>query len=123
MDFQTAVRTCLQNYATFSGRARRAEFWWFALFILIGSVLLGLIDSALFGVAAGSYGVLSGLFSLAILIPSIAVSVRRLHDIDRTGWWYLLIFVPVVGFIVLLIFYIQPGTRGQNTYGPDPIPA
>jgi uncharacterized membrane protein YhaH (DUF805 family) len=70
--------------------------------------------------AANSLGLLSGLYSLAVLLPTIAVTVRRLHDTDRTGWWILLGFIPVIGGIVLLVFYVLEGTRGPNRYGPDP---
>ena len=70
--------------------------------------------------AANSLGLLSGLYTLAVLLPSIAVTVRRLHDTDRTGWWILLGFIPIIGGIVLLVFYVLEGTRGPNRYGPDP---
>jgi uncharacterized membrane protein YhaH (DUF805 family) len=121
MDFPTAVRTCLRKYATFSGRARRAEFWWFVLFNLLGSLALGLVDAAVFGAQPGAASVFQPLFSLAMLLPNIAVSVRRLHDTDRTGWWYLLVLLPVIGIIVLIVWYVQRGTDGPNRFGPDPL--
>lgn len=117
MDFQTAVRICLNKYATFEGRARRSELWWFALFTFLGNMILGILDNALFGGA----GVLSGVFSLAVLLPSLAVGARRLHDTGRSGWWLLLLLVPVIGLLVLIWFYIQPGDDGPNAYGPDPV--
>ncbi len=111
----------LKKYAVFSGRSRRKEYWYFVLFVVIISIALSIIDSLL-----GTHhresgaGLLSGLFSLAMLIPSIAVSVRRLHDIDRTGWWVLISLVPLVGWRVLLVFHVQDGTPGTNRYGPNP---
>jgi uncharacterized membrane protein YhaH (DUF805 family) len=111
----------LKKYAVFSGRSRRKEYWYFVLFVVIITIALNVIDS-LFGThhRASGAGLLSSIFSLAILIPSIAVSVRRLHDIDRTGWWVLISLVPLVGWIVLLIFHVQDSTPGTNRYGPNP---
>lgn len=117
MDFQTAVRTCFQKYATISGRARRSEYWWFALFLLIGNGALSLVDTILFGDA----NVLSVLFSLATVVPSICAGGRRLHDTGRSAWWLLLGFIPLIGFLVLLWWFIQKGTDGSNEYGPDPL--
>ncbi|MFP1631548.1 DUF805 domain-containing protein [Zhengella sp. ZM62] len=117
--FMGAVKTCFSKYATFEGRARRPEFWWFALFTLAGSMVASFLDMALFG-AGSEAGLLGAVFSLAVLIPSIAVGVRRLHDTDRVGWWYLLVFIPLIGFIVLLIFFVQRGTEGPNRFGPEP---
>ncbi|MER5171870.1 DUF805 domain-containing protein [Thioclava kandeliae] len=132
MTFQSAVKTCLtQNYARFTGRARRAEFWWFVLFVLLGNFLLSLVDGAIFGglsMGAGeghawfisNGGLLEFLFSLAVLIPLLAVSVRRLHDIDRTGWWLLLHFLPLFGQIILFIFMLGRTREGTNRFGPEP---
>ena len=113
----TAARTCvLEKYVTFSGRAQRSELWWFFLFTLAGSFVLGLVDGVLFGVQA-----LSILWSLALILPGISVGVRRLHDQDKSGWWLLIAFVPLIGFLVLLYFYVQRGTDGPNQFGPDPL--
>jgi uncharacterized membrane protein YhaH (DUF805 family) len=111
----------LKKYAVFSGRSRRKEYWYFVLFVVIISIVLSIIDG-LFGTYHRSTGagLLSSIFSLAVLIPSIAVSVRRLHDIDRTGWWVLISLVPLVGWIVLLVFHVQDSTPGTNRYGPNP---
>ena len=111
----------LKKYAVFSGRSRRKEYWYFALFVIIISFVLSIID-LLTGAYARTVGVglLSSIFSLAVLIPSIAVTVRRLHDIDRSGWWLLIALVPLVGWIVLLVFSVQEGTPGSNRYGPNP---
>jgi uncharacterized membrane protein YhaH (DUF805 family) len=111
----------LKKYAVFSGRSRRAEYWYFVLFNIIVGIVLGWID-ALLG-TRGSYagaGLLSGIYGLAVLIPTLAVSVRRLHDIDRTGWWILIGLVPLIGGIVLLVFALLDGTPGDNRYGPNP---
>jgi uncharacterized membrane protein YhaH (DUF805 family) len=111
----------LKKYGVFSGRSRRKEYWYFVLFVAIISIVLNIIDGLIGAYARSSgVGLLSSIFSLAILIPSIAVTVRRLHDIDRTGWWVLISLVPLVGWIVLLVFNVQDGTPGSNGYGPDP---
>ncbi|MDD8024760.1 MAG: DUF805 domain-containing protein [Paracoccaceae bacterium] len=131
MDFQTAVRTCLQKYVTFSGRATRPEYWWFVLFIVLGQILLNIIDSMLFNTGGvshgpgfwayrGNSGPLSGLFGLAVLLPAIAAGVRRLHDTGRSGWWLLITFIPLIGGLVLLYFFVQPSDPGRNDFGPHP---
>ena len=113
--------TPLRRYAQFSGRARRAEYWWFYLLLIIGLVVALILESLLgFGGSVGPYGLLSGLFGLAMLVPSLAAGVRRLHDTDRSGWWLLIAFIPLIGAIVLLVFYVSEGTRGDNRFGPDP---
>lgn len=111
----------LKRYAEFTGRSRRKEYWMFFLLVLVGALVLGVVEGllGLGGMIGGVYGPLTALFLLAILVPSIAVGVRRLHDTDRSGWWILLGFVPLVG-IVLIVFYVLEGTRGPNEYGPDP---
>jgi uncharacterized membrane protein YhaH (DUF805 family) len=105
----------LKKYAVFSGRSRRMEYWYFVLFNIIVSIVLGVIDGLL-----GTSGLLSGIYSLAVLIPTLAVTVRRLHDIDRSGWWILIALVPLIGVIVLLVFALLEGTPGDNQYGPNP---
>jgi uncharacterized membrane protein YhaH (DUF805 family) len=111
----------LKKYADFSGRAQRAEYWFFTLFYVIFFLALSLVDGAagLFNVIYG-VGVLSGLFALAMIIPSISVSVRRLHDTSRSGWWLLIGLIPLIGAIVLLVFVCLDSTPGTNTYGPNP---
>jgi uncharacterized membrane protein YhaH (DUF805 family) len=111
----------LKNYAVFSGRARRMEYWMFVLFNIIILIVLALIDylTGTFSPRAG-VGLLGGLYSLAVLIPSLAVTVRRLHDIGRTGWWILIGLIPVIGNIVLLIFMVLDSEPGANEYGPNP---
>ena len=111
----------LKKYAVFDGRARRMEYWMFILFNLIISVVLVIIDS-LIGtiIRQAGFGLLQGLYDLAVLIPSIAVTVRRLHDTGRTGWWILIGLIPVIGGIVLLIFMLLDSEPGENQYGPNP---
>jgi uncharacterized membrane protein YhaH (DUF805 family) len=111
----------LKKYADFSGRARRKEYWFFVLFNIIISVVLTVCD-VFVGTysAAASIGILTGIYTLAVLIPGIAVSVRRLHDTGRSGWWVLIALVPLVGAIVLLIFMLIDSQPGQNAYGPSP---
>jgi uncharacterized membrane protein YhaH (DUF805 family) len=105
----------LKNYVGFSGRARRTEIWMFFLISMIVSIIISVVESVI-----GFPGTISGLYSLAILLPAIAVGMRRLHDTDRSGWWMLLSLIPFFGAIVLLIFFCLEGTSGQNQYGPDP---
>lgn len=111
----------LKKYAVFSGRARRKEYWFFVLFNIIISFVLGFID-AMAGTFSGENGVglLGGIYSLAVIIPGIAVTVRRLHDINRTGWWALIILIPLIGALVLLVFTVQDSTPGENQYGQNP---
>ena len=110
--------TVLKKYAVFSGRACRAEYWMFTLFNLI-------ITFALYGIEslAGGPGVVGGVYVLALLIPGIAVSVRRLHDTNRSGWWLLIGLVPLIGDIVLLVFMVQGSQPDENQYGPNPMGA
>jgi uncharacterized membrane protein YhaH (DUF805 family) len=105
----------LKKYAVFSGRARRKEYWMFFLFNIIIAFVLGFIEGL-----AGSSGLIGIFYSLAVLFPGIAVSVRRLHDTDRSGWWLLIGLVPIVGAIVLLVFMVFDSQSGQNQYGEYP---
>lgn len=105
----------LKKYAVFNGRAQRQEYWFFVLFNLIITVVLGFVEGL-----AGSPGVLSLIYGLAVLVPSLAVTVRRLHDSDRTGWWIFIGLIPLIGAIVLLIFMLLDSTPGKNQYGPSP---
>ena len=111
----------LKKFADFSGRAPRAEYWWFYLLIIIGYVVATILDSMLgFGQAVGPYGVIMCLFALAMLIPSLAAAIRRLHDTDKSGWWLLIGLVPLIGAIVLIVFFVTQGTVGDNRFGADP---
>ena len=111
----------LQKYMDFSGRAPREEYWWFVMFVIIGEVIAMIVDSIIgTGQMFGPYGLVLCLFLLAIIVPSLAVGVRRLHDTDRPGWWLLIGLIPIIGAIVLLVFFVTEGTKGDNQYGPDP---
>ncbi len=112
----------LRNYAVFSGRACRKEYWYFVLFNLIVTFVLSMIDSwtHLFVNQPYGVGLLSTIYSLAILVPALAVLVRRLHDSGRSAWWLLLGLIPIIGGIVLLIFTVLDSTPGVNEYGPNP---
>jgi uncharacterized membrane protein YhaH (DUF805 family) len=109
----------LKKYLVFTGRARRKEFWMFTLFSFIISTVLGTIDNIIGTTNSSGGGVLSGIYGLLVLLPSVAVWVRRLHDTNRSAWW-LLIALTVVGIIVLIVFAALEGTPGDNKYGPDP---
>src|SRR5690606_3667872 len=102
------------KYAEFEGRARRSEFWYYALFNFIISIGLGMVD------AFTGLGFLSSVYGLAVIIPGIAVGIRRLHDTGKSGWWLLVSFVPVVGWIILLVFFLQDSQLHDNQYGPSP---
>ena len=118
-----AIKSVFSQYAGFAGRARRSEYWWFFLFTLILSFIAGILDGALgtsIGSGPSSTGVVGLVVGLALLLPGLAVAVRRLHDTDRSGWWLLIGLVPLVGGIVLLVFFVMGGTRGSNRYGADP---
>lgn len=111
----------LKKYATFSGRAQRSEYWYFILFYLLIALALALIDPLLGSFHRNSgYGLFSSLFMLAMIVPSIAVGVRRLHDTDRSGWWMLLSLIPLIGSIVLLVFFVQDSQAGDNRFGVNP---
>ena len=111
----------VKKYAVFEGRARRKEYWFFILFYMIIIFVLALIDGLTGNISLETgYGLFSGLFVLLMLLPGISVAVRRLHDTDRSGWWYWIVFIPLIGAIVLLVFFVTDGTAGQNQYGADP---
>ncbi len=106
----------LKNYAVFSGRAQRTEYWMFILFNFIITLALGFV-----GAAINNPGVLTGLYSLAVLIPGLAVLFRRLHDTGRSGWWILIFLVPVIGALVILVFLVLASEEGENEHGPNPL--
>jgi uncharacterized membrane protein YhaH (DUF805 family) len=109
------------KYATFEGRARRAEYWYFVLFYCLAIIVLSVVDGVV-----GTYredigvGLIGGLFMLATFVPALAVTVRRLHDTDRSGWWVLLDLVPFIGALVLLVFTVLDSQPGANRFGPNP---
>lgn len=121
MDFTQALKAGFINYAKFDGRALRSEYWWFILAIIV----LGLVLDAVEGLATGKsmfssdFFVLSAIFSLATLIPSVSVATRRLHDIGRSGWWQL-IGLTIIGLVPLIYWLAQRGDEGSNVFGADP---
>ena len=118
MNFTEAVRSGFQNYANFNGRAQRSAFWYWVLFSAVVGTVLTLVDSAMFDEGTP---VLSGLFSLATIIPNLAVGARRLHDTDRSGWWQLIVFIPLIGIIVLIVWMASRGKPGPNRFGENPL--
>jgi uncharacterized membrane protein YhaH (DUF805 family) len=122
MTFSQAISSGFRNYAAFSGRAARSEFWYFVLFTIIAGIIAQILDAYLFPlhVVARGFGPLSTLTTLALFLPGLAVSVRRLHDIDRTGWWALL-YLTGIGTLWLIYWACKPGTPGPNRFGPSPM--
>lgn len=143
MSFTAAVRSVLSQYVGFSGRARRSEYWWFFLFSAVVGIVASLLDSVLgtdfessatSGIGAslldsalgtdldssGPSGLFSLIANLVLLLPSLAVGIRRLHDTERSGWWILIGLIPILGLIVLSIFFVQDGTSGPNRFGASP---
>lgn len=109
-------QAALKKYAEFSGRAQRAEYWHFTLINLFIYILLTIIG----GLIGDDVGAIAGLFNLAVLIPGLAVSIRRLHDVGKSGWMLLISLIPLVGFVWLLVLMVRDGVPGENKYGPNP---
>ncbi len=114
--FGTSIAMCFSKFATFAGRAPRAEMWWFALFTFLVNIVLSIAAAVL---DTPAISIVNGLFVLVTFLPHISVTVRRLHDVNRSGWWYWIILVPVVGAILLLVWCCSRGTHGANEYGPE----
>ena len=127
LPFPEAIKSCLRQYVGFTGRATRAEYWWWVLGFVVVSILLGILDGIIFGFELDDRRVFEILFPLAALLPWLAVTARRLHDIGRTGWWQLVWLggiLPPVGlviFIVWIVWMTKRGTAGPNRFGPDPL--
>ena len=130
MSFGQAVASYFQNYVNFNGRAPRSAYWWVFLFNLIVAVIAAVLDQSLgmaytmpgpTGPISLGYGPIYTIYVLAVLLPSLALSVRRLHDRDKSGWWFLLVFIPIIGAIILLIWFALPGTSGDNRFGANPL--
>lgn len=118
MNFGEAIKSGFSNYANFAGRAIRSEYWFWTLFTMIGIAIAAGLDFAIFNAPALFYFV----FTLVIFLPGLAVTIRRLHDLDRPGWWIFLIFVPLIGVIVLIVWFCTRGTSGRNRFGPNSLP-
>ncbi len=134
MTFSESVKTCFAKYVTWQGRASRSEYWWFVLFILLAYATGALIDNMLgftFSVTdpltgeetSSGYGWVTMLIALGVILPNISVVVRRLHDKGRSGWWYWIGLIPLIGSLILLYWFCTRGTEGPNDYGPDPLGA
>lgn len=134
MTFTESIKTVYGKYATFTGRSRRPEYWWWALYMVLGGIVIAMIESRLglgmgyMGMGGGAVsagyegGPLTVVWSLANLLPGLGVAVRRLHDTDRSGWWLLIALIPVIGVLVLLYFMASVGTSGENRFGAEPAP-
>ena len=122
MGFADAVKSGFVRYFDFTTRSSRSEYWWWTLFVFLVGMVLSFVEMSL-GLGGDVYGPLSGLFSLATFIPGLAVVVRRLHDIDKSGWWLLVLFVPLIGLILILYWAVSEGTSGPNRFGQDPLGA
>ena len=126
MNFSQAVKSFWSHYATFTGRSRRSEYWFVQLFLVLTNIAVGVIDLILMDgdvdrfIANGGGGIVGLVWILATIVPALAVLVRRLHDIGRSGWWAVTGFVPIVGAIVLLVFTVSDSAPGENKYGPSP---
>ena len=126
MGFAEAVKSFWSNYATFKGRARRSEYWFIQLFLIITNVAVAAIDLALMNgdvdrfIANGGGGIVGLVWILVTIVPALAVLVRRLHDTGKRGWWVLMGFVPFAGAIVLFVFTVLDSTPGENKYGLSP---
>lgn len=116
------MKLSLSRYADFSGRSRRMELGMFIVMNIGASIVASILDGILgmSGMLFGLYGLFQAAVALGLFIPGLAVGVRRMHDQDKSGWWLLIAFIPIIGWIVLLVFYLTDGTRGTNQYGPDP---
>ena len=116
MDFQTSIKTCFSKYADFSGRALRSELWFFALFVVLGSIVTAILDVMVLGYSVESYGPLNLIFSVALILPSISVTARRLHDINKSGWWQL-IELTIIGILLIIIWNATEGKKKKNRFG------
>ena len=117
MNFGTAIKTCFSKYAVFSGRASRSEFWWFFLFGFIGGIVTVVVDVMILGYSAEDNGPVNIIFTIITFLPYISVGARRLHDINKSGWWQLL-WITIIGGILLIIWHATEGENKKNKFGP-----
>ena len=132
MDFIDSTKSGFTRYFDFTTRSSRSEYWWWALFVILVSIVLVVVNSILFGPTVGEShtggitymydgGILGLIFTLLTLIPWVALGCRRLHDVDKSGWWQLIMIIPLIGFLVLLYWFVKRGDVGQNRFGADPL--
>lgn len=115
MSFTEAIQSGFDHYTTFNGRASRSAYWWWTLFAILASIVANIIDAAI------GAPILSLIVGLGLLLPGLSVAIRRLHDTNRSGWWILIGLIPIIGWIVLIVFYVQESDPGENQYGPPPV--
>jgi uncharacterized membrane protein YhaH (DUF805 family) len=126
MGFGQAVKTCFRKYADFHGRARRSEFWYWDLFVFL-LIIAGFVAKAVMNAVLGAFlakiviAIVLLVAGLVLVVPSLAVHIRRLHDTNSSGWWYLLALIPYLGGLILIVWYCFKGTEGENRFGPDPL--
>ena len=118
MDFQTSIKTCFNKFAVFSGRASRSEFWFFVLFGILGGIIASIIDVMILDYPFEENGPINLIFSVALIVPSLSVAARRLHDINKSGWWQLL-WITIIGGILLIIWHATEGENKKNKFGPS----
>lgn len=121
MTFGEAIKSVFSKYVTFSGRASRSEYWYYMLFLVIIGCFAGVTPSLTGPGLDNTPSFFVNIVLLALLLPTLAVSIRRLHDVDYSGWWWFVQIIPVVGYLFILYLNVQPGTSGSNRFGPDPI--
>lgn len=123
MVFTQSISSGFSNYVNFSGRSGRSEYWYWILFYFIGYVVLAIIGGIIGAMISETVGgIIPLLFGLAVFLPSLAVAIRRFHDIDKSGWWVLISLIPIVGFLIVLYFMVQPSDEGENRFGSVPEP-
>ena len=120
MDFMTAVRTCLEKYADFNGRARRSEYWFFILGVVGVSIIAGILDAIIGSNISAGTGIFGLIVGLGLIVPKLSAGARRLHDTGRSGWLQLIGLIPCVGWIILIVLLVGEGNPGDNQYGPNP---
>lgn len=118
MSYFAAIASGFRHYVNFKGRALRSQYWYWTLFVIVVSIVAQLIDGALNDTEFGQVGVISIIAGLGLFLPGLSVAIRRLHDTNRRGWWILLGLIPIIGWIILIIWYVSRGTEGDNNYGP-----
>ena len=115
MNFASAIKSGFNRYVDFTGRSSRSEVWWWILFSLIVNVIAAILDGA------GGSGLFTIITFFGMVIPSLAVQVRRMHDLDKSGWWLLITLIPLIGAIIALVWFCSKGTEGDNRFGSDPL--